>query len=44
MIEICKKREMQKIVFFEEMKAKFNEMEQKVLNLEGKMKALIEGE
>lgn len=34
MVEICKKREIQKIIFFEEIKKKFMEVEKKVLYLE----------
>lgn len=44
MIEICKAREIQKLVFFENICKKFSDIEVKVLGLEEKMKVLTEQE
>lgn len=44
MIEICKVKEIQKTVFFESLSGKFRQMEQKVIELEDKIKALTEAE
>lgn len=41
MVEICKKKEIQKIVFFEEVKKKFVEISKKVQSLEEKVKTMI---
>ena len=41
MIEICKVREIQKIVFFEDISKNFKDIEEKVMGLEEKVKVLI---
>lgn len=44
MAEICKTAEMQKLVFLEQVKARFRLMEDRIIALEDRIRVMLEGE